>query len=211
MGVRVPCAPPMKNIEDYIKLSQSERQAHLDLDAPCLERGGSSPNFRGLLADRLGTTIPSGKKIYICHACHNGKCSNVAHLYWGTPSENWQDNINNGTGHNPHQRMLAKHGPEKTKEILSQARLGNKSGQGNRGKIRTQEQRDAVSRGMLESPNPNRSTGRKPVKLTEDQIVLIQTLGYQAAADQLGLKAATLKARYLRHHATLAVVVHAPV
>jgi hypothetical protein len=190
----------MKNIEDYIKLSLSERQAHLDLNTPCLERGGSSPNFRGLLADRVGTTIPSGKKIYLCHACHNGRCSNVSHLYWGTPGENWQDSIANGTGHNPHQRMLIKYGPEKTKEILSSARRGNQSGKGNKGKTRTQEQRNSVSRGMLASPNPNRSTGRKPVLLTQEQLDLIQSVGYKLAANHLGLKVATLKARYFRHH-----------
>src|SRR6056297_724557 len=85
----------MEDIYIYIARPQSERQAHLKLDEPCLERGGQSMYFKGLLAHVLNTSIPNGKKIHVCHACHNAKCSNPNHLYWGTPSENAQDRLEN--------------------------------------------------------------------------------------------------------------------
>lgn len=81
----------MIDIVEYMSRSQEDRQKHLDLSQPCDERGGRSYYFRGLLAHHLGTSIPSGIGTQLCHACHNGGCSNVAHLYWGTPSENRQD------------------------------------------------------------------------------------------------------------------------
>jgi hypothetical protein len=83
-------------IEDYIQKPKSERQAHLRLEEPCIERGGFSSYCKGLLAHVLDTTIPSGKKIHVCHACHNGPCSNPNHLYWGTPSENRRDFVESG-------------------------------------------------------------------------------------------------------------------
>jgi len=84
------------DIEDYIKLPQCERQHHLRLDEDCIMRGGQSMYLKGLLAHIHETTIPSGRKIHVCHACHNELCSNPNHLYWGTPSENAQDAMANG-------------------------------------------------------------------------------------------------------------------
>ena len=81
----------------YIDLPASERKKHLKLDTPCKERGGYSTMFRGLLADFLETDIFVDKKIVLCHACHNAKCSNTEHLYWGTYQDNIDDQIANGT------------------------------------------------------------------------------------------------------------------
>ena len=69
------------------------RQDHLDLSDPCLEIGGCSKSNRALLAMHLNTTCETmGMKTgYLCHACHNAKCSNVAHLYWGSAKENSHD------------------------------------------------------------------------------------------------------------------------
>src|SRR5271167_2751026 len=81
----------MENLKDYMMRSRQERQAHLDLTTPCDERGGSSGEFRGLLAYYVDTTLPvapHGRHSQLCHACHNGKCSNVKHLYWGTAHDN---------------------------------------------------------------------------------------------------------------------------
>jgi hypothetical protein len=87
-------------IQEYIQKNRDERRTHLDLSSPCSEIGGSgSVEYKGLLAYHLGTTIPAkgaGFKIYLCHACNNGKCSNVDHLYWGTPSDNHIDKVECG-------------------------------------------------------------------------------------------------------------------
>jgi hypothetical protein len=86
----------MIKIEEHMLLSKQERQHHLKLDEACIEKGGCSIDFRGLLAYILDTTIPWKNGIQLCHACHNGKCSNPYHLYWGTNAENNQDAIANG-------------------------------------------------------------------------------------------------------------------
>src|ERR1017187_48485 len=80
-----------QNIYEYILRSKEHRQRHLCLDEACICIGGRSDGFRGLLAHYLGTTIPKGKTIHLCHACNNGKCSNSRHLYWGTNKENIDD------------------------------------------------------------------------------------------------------------------------
>lgn len=85
------------NIIEYIKLSRQERREHLRLDDPCIEIGGCSYNFKGLLAHYLKTSIPIKEdRIYLCHACHNGKCSYPKHLYWGTYKDNHIDAVENG-------------------------------------------------------------------------------------------------------------------
>ena len=72
---------------------QEERKEHLDLEEECIEIGGDSRMFRAVLAHHLGTTMEGlGMKTGLCcHACHNAKCSNPKHLYWGTASENVLD------------------------------------------------------------------------------------------------------------------------
>lgn len=79
------------DITEYMKLPKSLRQEHLRLDQDCIEIGGNSHQFRALMAHELKTTIPKGMRVYLCHACHNAKCSNPRHLYWGSASENLQD------------------------------------------------------------------------------------------------------------------------
>lgn len=111
----------MKQIEDYIQLSKEERQQHLRLDTPCIERGGNSLTSRGLLAHFLDTSIPKGSKIQLCHACHNGKCSNPEHLYWGTSSENRLDHIANGGHKDPYDAIRRKYGEEEVKRRRRQA------------------------------------------------------------------------------------------
>lgn len=85
-----------QQIKKYMLKPRSERQAHLNLRTRCIEVGGDSKQFRGLLAHTLQTTIPQGVTIYLCHACGNGRCSNPNHLYWGTPSENNLDQYVHG-------------------------------------------------------------------------------------------------------------------
>ncbi|MBX9732553.1 MAG: hypothetical protein K2X37_00690 [Chitinophagaceae bacterium] len=140
----------MIDIEEYILLSKEERQKHLRLDEACIERGGQSMYCKGLLAHILDTTIPSGKKIYVCHACHNAKCSHPYHLYWGTPSENRQDEIDNG-GITIWERTVAKHGLEVAKD--KNKRNGNTNGSGNKGNPKSEEHKRKIA--------ANRKGGRK--------------------------------------------------
>lgn len=98
--------------EEYIKKTLEERQFHLDLSLSCDERGGFSSYFKGLMAHYLDTTVPSGMRILICHACHNAKCSNPKHLYFGTPKENVADMKAAGNFSNVWQSTVNKYGLE---------------------------------------------------------------------------------------------------
>ena len=135
----------MKHIEEYIQLPFEERQKHLRLDEPCLERGGQSMYLKGLLAHIHDTTIPSGKKIHVCHACHNGKCSNPNHLYWGTARENKKDADNNG-GKSIWEKMIDKYGIEEAKRRqIRNKETASKNGKGNIGKTKSEEHKKKIS------------------------------------------------------------------
>lgn len=120
----------MQNIQAYMERSQTERQKHLKLKEPCSEIGGGSIQFRALLAYHVGTTIPNDRRIHLCHACGNGGCSNVRHLYWGTNSENALDMKLHGTFRSIRERTLEKYGEEGLREIA--ARAGRASGEAKR-------------------------------------------------------------------------------
>ncbi len=126
----------MIKIEDYILLELSERQLHLKLDEACIKRGGMSSYCKGLMAHILNTTIPSGYKINVCHACHNSACSNPNHMYWGTSSENSLDRMRNG-GLTIWENAVLKYGEEKAREIYSKkAKIaGAKGGKAGKGRI----------------------------------------------------------------------------
>ena len=99
------------NETDYLNTTLELRQSHLKLDDDCKERGGSSTQHRGVLAQYLNTPI-YGRPIDLCHTCHNDKCSNPEHLYWGSRKENIDDAKRNGTWHNVWDRMVSKYGYE---------------------------------------------------------------------------------------------------
>ena len=132
----------IKPIEEYIRLSKEARQQHLKLDETCIERGAGSYYFKGLLAHQLDTTIPTGHKIHLCHACHNAQCGNPNHLYWGTAQENRQDQIENG-GKTIWERMVEKHGIEKAKAM--NIRTGNTNGSGNKGRPKSEEHKRKIA------------------------------------------------------------------
>jgi hypothetical protein len=135
------------SIEDYIKKSIQERTKHLDLNQPCIEIGGNSTAFRGLLSFYLKVTIPSGCKIHLCHKCNNSKCSNPNHLYYGTAKENWKDQVENGTYKSIWQRKVDKWGIEEAKKMQAK---GNKSsgGKGNKGKPKSESHKKKISESL---------------------------------------------------------------
>tara|TARA_R110002153_G_C13004427_1_gene465508 strand:+ start:93 stop:575 length:483 start_codon:yes stop_codon:yes gene_type:complete len=131
-------------IEEYMEQTQVARQQHLQMNEPCIERGGQSMYLKGLMAHILGTSIPSGHKIHVCHACHNAKCSNPNHLYFGTPSENAIDRETN----NPSSiwaKTVKKHGLERAKEIQRNNSDPSKAGKGNLGKPKSDAHRQAIA------------------------------------------------------------------
>lgn len=97
VGGSIPLSSTMKEVSEYLLLSREERRAHIALDEPCSEIGGNSQEFRGLLSYYVGVKIPQKREFYLCHACNNHRCSNVRHLYWGTPKDNVQDMKDAGT------------------------------------------------------------------------------------------------------------------
>lgn len=106
-----------EDINEYILKPLEVRQKHIALDTECVELNiRESRECRALLAWQLKTTIPSGLKIVLCHACHNGKCCNPKHLYWGTSSENLADSFNNGRK-TIWQYTVEKYGEDKARKI----------------------------------------------------------------------------------------------
>ena len=136
-----------EDIYEYIKRSKEERQNHLDLDQPCIEIGGYSSNFRGMLAYKLQTTIPKTNKIHLCHACNNAKCSNISHLYWGTNVENLQDSINAGLigFKTPRQLTIEKHGITNA-NLLN--KISGKIGGKNNTKPKSLQHKEKISKSM---------------------------------------------------------------
>jgi len=133
----------MKNIYEYILIPKTERQTHLKLDEPCIERGGQSMYLKGLLAHILETTIPSGHKIHVCHACHNGACSNPNHIYWGTAQENRLDRVANGDK-TIWERMVEKYGLEEAR-AMQVRKTASKAGKGNLGKTKSDEHKKKIA------------------------------------------------------------------
>lgn len=100
--------------------------------------------FRGLLAAFLNTEIFESKKVVLCHACHNSKCSNPEHLYWGTYQDNIQDQKDNGTWKSVWERRIEKYGLE---EALRQQAKGDKSlgGKANKGIPKSDEHKKKIA------------------------------------------------------------------
>ena len=130
-------------VENWIQQSREIRTAHLQLDEACVERGGNSTVHRGVLAQYLDTNLPS--KVDLCHACHNDKCSNPKHLYWGTRKENVQDAKNNGTWKSPWEASVKKYGYEEACKMNSRKMINNTNGSGNKGQPKSEEHKKSIA------------------------------------------------------------------
>jgi hypothetical protein len=141
----------MINVNDFITLSREDRRSHLCLSESCCERGGNSTNHKGVLAQYLNTTIPSGR-ILLCHACNNSKCSNPKHLYWGTDYDNIViDGSEFMTHKSPWERRVEKYGYEKACAMNS--KVGNTNGSGNRGKPKSDEHKKKIAESIKRKYN----------------------------------------------------------
>ena len=146
------------DMKKYISLPKKERQKHLDLSTPCIERGGNSTNYRGVLAQYLDTVIPMARSAILAHACNNSKCSNPKHLYWATDRENIvEDGEEFGTWKNAWQRTVDKYGYEKACKLQSK---GDKSagGKANKGKPKSEEHKRKIAESVRQRHLTKNST-----------------------------------------------------
>ena len=146
-------------IEEYIQKPIEQRKAHINLCESCLEIGGNSQEFRGLLAHYLLTTIPKrkGYKVCLCHACNNDKCSNPKHLYWGTYKENCDDAVTFGSNKGVLINTIQKYGKDAYKQFTKVG--GHKSGLKQKGVPKTKEHKSNLSKSLMShSFNGNRFT-----------------------------------------------------
>ena len=151
----------MEDINEYINKPYAERTSHLELDTECREIGGNSTAFKGLLSHILGVTIPSSSKILLCHKCHNGKCSNPKHLYYGTPKENINDQKENGTFVSVWDRLVEKHGYEGACKLNSRKSTAHLGGMGNKGKPKSEEHKRKIAESIKKKYEEGNYVGRK--------------------------------------------------
>lgn len=125
-----------KSAQEYMLQTRDERTAHLKLDEACIEIGGESGHFKGLLAHYLRTEMVFRRhKGALCHACSNPGCSNPRHLYWGTYRDNSLDFIALGKGY--------KGGHKHTEE--QKRKMGSKSSAYNKGRPKSEAHKQALS------------------------------------------------------------------
>lgn len=137
----------MIEVKLFISLPKEARQTHLALNEQCLERGGNSTNHKGVLAQFMNSTIPSGR-ILLCHACNNWKCSNPKHLYWGTDKENIDDAIKHGSHKSIWERTVEKHGEVEARKLQKAHSNTAIAGKGNAGKPKSEEHKRKIAESL---------------------------------------------------------------
>lgn len=187
----------MIDIFEFITRSREERRKHLQLDEACIERGGNSTVHKGVLAQFMDTSIPSGR-ILLCHACNNSKCSNPKHLYWGTDYDNIIiDGTEFKTHSSPWERRVARYGYEKACAMNS--RVGNTYGAGNKGKPLSEEHRKKISDSLKNNTKhkTNKNGGRKPKMPYTETLKIYEEHGITNGAKQLGINREAFKSRVI--------------
>ena len=140
----------------FLIISYDDRTSHLNLQTECREIGGNSTSFKGMLSHILNVTIPTGNKINLCHKCHNGKCSNPDHLYYGTSQENKKDYLDNG-GKTVWEHMVFKYGYIEACKMNSKGDK-SKGGKANKGKPKTAEHRKKISESIKLKHKKNKNS-----------------------------------------------------
>lgn len=136
----------MIKVEEWIKENLEKRILHLDIEEPCIERGGNSTVHRGVLAEYLNTDIP--EKIDLCHYCGNGKCSNPKHLYWGTRKENMNDAKRHGTFKNGWELLVERKGLNGAIAHMRNISNPSKAGKGNKGIKKSELHKQKISESL---------------------------------------------------------------
>lgn len=193
-------------LAEYIQRDREERRGHLDLKEPCVEIGGNSWEFRGLLANHLGTAIAE-KGVLLCHACNNGKCSNVKHLYWGSSVDNAVlDPKEAGLWITPWARLVNKRGEEEALRQLRSVCDPSKGGAGNKGKPKSPEHRAKIAASVKAQheariaaglSGAGAGRGRTP---EQRERISAGAKAYYAKQKELGLKPASYKATLSPEH-----------
>ena len=141
-------------MEEYLAKPREDRRAHLKLENSCIEIGHRyNTELRVLLAHTFKVLFPVNKHTAaVCHACNNTKCSNVEHLYWGSPLDNIQDQKEAGTLTSINERTQKKYGPSVYKEIHKNT--SSKGGKSNKGKPKSEEHKRKIKESLLRRAAP---------------------------------------------------------
>lgn len=94
------------------------RRAYVNINRKCI------PASRYMCIQAHGE--PADPNLFACHTCGNGGsgCVNPKHLYWGTPSDNQMDRVQEGTANRGSRHGMSKLTESEVREIRLAARNG---------------------------------------------------------------------------------------
>ena len=87
----------------------------------------------------------------------------------------------------PYANAVAKYGIDGYSKLMSEISVGNHSGAGNKGKTKTELHKQRISDSVTAKHKVDDKSGRTPKYSKEYFISLVDKMGYQSAADELGL------------------------
>lgn len=104
-----------------------------------------------------------------------------------------------GNHKTPWQRMVEKYGYEGACTKNGENRLGNKNGEGNKGKPKSKIHKENLSKSLKGRKTDNLNKGgRKSINPSESLINLVEQVGFKIAAEKLETKISALRHRYYR-------------